>query len=158
MSNTTVSFSGHRPDKLGGYRPNPLQDKVRAALRDALVRFKPNHAICGMAIGVDQWAAEECIEMDIPFTAAIPFQGQERLWPASSRAYYHVLLKKATRVEIISSGAFSALKMQIRNAWMVDHSDLLIAVWDGSRGGTANCIKYAVEQERKIHLINPNKL
>ena len=27
--------------------------------------------------------------------------------------------------------------------WMVDHTDLLIAVWDGGPGGTANTIRYA---------------
>lgn len=24
-----VAFTGHRPGKLGGYNPNPLQDEIR---------------------------------------------------------------------------------------------------------------------------------
>ncbi|WP_188052008.1 hypothetical protein [Azospirillum sp. Sh1] len=33
--------------------------------------------------------------------------------------------------------------MNTRNEWMVDHSDRLLALWDGSQGGTANCVRYA---------------
>jgi hypothetical protein len=32
--------------------------------------------------------------------------------------------------------------MQIRNEWMVDHCTHVAALWDGSPGGTGNCIRY----------------
>ena len=38
---------------------------------------------------------------------------------------------------------------------MVDHSDCVIAVWDGSRGGTGNCVEYARKQEKHILYITP---
>lgn len=41
-------------------------------------------------------------------------------------------------------GKHSNIKMQLRNVYMVDRSELLIAVYNGSkRGGTFNCITYA---------------
>jgi uncharacterized phage-like protein YoqJ len=43
----------------------------------------------------------------------------------------------------VSPGGFTSYAMQIRNEWMVDHCDLLVALWDGSPGGTGNCIRYA---------------
>ena len=33
---------------------------------------------------------------------------------------------------------------------MVDHSDLVLAYWDGSSGGTKNCIKYAIDSGVKV--------
>jgi len=48
--------------------------------------------------------------------------------------------------------------MQKRNEWMVDHSDYVIAVWDGSKGGTGNCVKYAIKQEKEILQLNPKTL
>lgn len=34
--------------------------------------------------------------------------------------------------------------MQSRNEWMVNRSNIVIALWDGSeKGGTYNCLKYA---------------
>ena len=35
---------------------------------------------------------------------------------------------------------------QIRNIWMVDHSSLLIAAYDGEAGGTKNTIDYALRE------------
>ena len=46
--------------------------------------------------------------------------------------------------------------MNIRNEWMVDRCDTLIAVWDESpTGGTTNCVGYAKQQGKKIITIKP---
>lgn len=42
--------------------------------------------------------------------------------------------------------------MQIRNEWIVDRADRIIALWDGSFGGTHNCITYA--NKRKVPVDN----
>ena len=52
-------------------------------------------------------------------------------------------------------GGYAAWKMQKRNQFMVDHSNLLIAVWDGSSGGTSNCVAYAKKIGLQIVLFNP---
>ena len=41
---------------------------------------------------------------------------------------------------------------------MVDNADKVIAVWDGSKGGTYNCVKYAEKQNKEIIVINPNDI
>ncbi len=41
---------------------------------------------------------------------------------------------------------------------MVNNCDMLIAVWDGSDGGTANCVKYAQSKGVDIRIINPKEL
>jgi hypothetical protein len=41
---------------------------------------------------------------------------------------------------------------------MVDASSIVIAVWDGSTGGTANCIGYARRCNKHIIYINPKQL
>lgn len=142
---SVVAFTGHRPDKLGGFGPeNPIRDRVLAALLRELRVLQPGHAIAGMALGVDTWAAECCVHLGIPFTAAVPFAGQDRMWPPESRRAYAKLLRKAARVEIVSGPEVDInAAMQVRNEWMVDRCDHLLAVWDGSRGGTANTVKFA---------------
>lgn len=149
-----LAFTGHRPDKLGGYsEANPLRVKIGYEIMKHLYATKPTEAISGMALGVDQWAAISCIVLGIPFTAAIPFAGQELTWPPASRDQYDYLIKKAARVEIVSSGGYAASKMQRRNEWMVDRCDRLLAVYDGSAGGTANCIGYALAKKKLITYI-----
>lgn len=151
-----AAFTGHRPDKLGGYKlPNPTYVKVCQKIEAALVELKPEKCISGMALGIDQWAASICVKLGIPFIAAIPFLGQENVWPEESKRIYRILLKKAESQHVVSEGSYTAAKLQIRNEWMVDNCDKLIAVWDGTQGGTGNCYKYAESINRDIYRINP---
>lgn len=148
-----VAFTGHRPGRLFGF---DLHDPRRLAIKASLTKVlegleRPLSAISGMALGFDQDAADVCVEMAIPFIAAIPFLGQEKVWPLSSRKHYERLLSKASEVIVVSPGGYASFKMQKRNEWLVDHSELLIACWDGSDGGTGNCVKYAEKMGREIH-------
>lgn len=151
-----VSFTGHRPDKLGGYKlPNPTYIKVCRDIDWLLKELNPEKIITGMALGVDQWAANIAHKLGIPFVAAIPFEGQESAWPESSQKTYRLLRKLAAEEVIVSPGEYAASKMQVRNIWMVDNSDSLIAVWNGTKGGTGNCVEYAKSVDRKIYQIDP---
>ena len=152
-----IAGTGHRPNKLGGYEFSaPKRIWIRDRLRERLLVHKPDMVISGMALGFDQDLAYVAIEMAIPFVAAVPFVGQERVWPKESKDFYNQLLSKAASIAIVSPGEYSVDKMQVRNEWMVDHCSILIACWDGSAGGTGNCVKYAMEVGREIDRINPN--
>lgn len=151
-----VAFTGHRPDKLGGYRsPNPICDWVSWCIHEELDRLNPTKAISGMAQGVDQWAATICINRNLPFIAAIPFVGQESMWPEAAQKRWRFLLGKAYETVVVCKGGYSPAKMQKRNEWMVDHADVLIAVWDGTPGGTGNCVRYAEKKNKRIVRIKP---
>ena len=41
---------------------------------------------------------------------------------------------------------------QKRNIWMVDHSALVLAFFNGESGGTANTIRYA--EEHSVRVVN----
>lgn len=45
--------------------------------------------------------------------------------------------------------------MQNRNEHMVDNSEDCIAVWDGTSGGTGNCVKYAQRVGKNVIRIHP---
>lgn len=151
-----IAFTGHRPDKLGGYKlPNPTYRYVCQQLESKLKELKPEKVISGMALGVDQWAAYISHKLGIPFIAAVPFEGQEGAWPTQSQKTYQKLIKLASERVVVSPGGYSAHKMQIRNQWMVDRCDILLAVWDGSTGGTGNCVNYAKSQNKQIVVIDP---
>ena len=72
-----------------------------------------------------------------------------------SRAVYNSLIKKAVEVVVVSEGAYAGWKMQKRNMWMIDHSDIVIGVWNGSPGGTANALSYTQQQGKTIYRISP---
>ena len=151
-----IAFSGHRPQKLGGFSlPNDTYVRVCKRTHELLLELKPEKCISGMALGFDQWAAMVCIRLDIPWIAAIPHIGQESIWPEASQRAYHLLLQKASEVVIVSPGGYSAEKMMARNCWMVDHCDQVLACFDGSNGGTKRCVEYARSKDKVIHIIDP---
>ncbi len=152
-------MTGHRPPKIGGYDPsNPLRQAIIAELKWSLSRLKPTRVITGMALGVDQDMARLCVEHGIPFIAAIPCAGQEKTWPEHSKKEYQVLLGLAHRIVEISALEYHPSLMQRRNEWMVNNCNVLVAVWDGTPGGTANCYQYAMKAGREIHRIDPRDL
>lgn len=151
-----VGFSGHRPNKIGGFSiPNPTYNYICQQTEKLLLEIKPDKCISGMAIGYDQYAAIICIRLNIPVIAAIPFKGQESKWNQSQKNIYHKLLSKTSEKVIVSEGEFTIEKMQIRNQYIVDNCDILIACYDGSASGTRNCIQYAKIKNKKIIYINP---
>ncbi len=147
----TVCGTGHRPNKLGGYDNQVLIRLIDLATA-LLVEQHPDRVISGVALGWDTAIAIAAIRLNIPLTCAVPFRGQERMWTAQSRERYHKILSKADVVVYVSEGEYSARAMQVRNEWMVDNSDVVLALWDGTTGGTANCIAYA--QKKHALIIN----
>lgn len=144
-----IAGTGHRPDKLGGYTNEAFLKLVKIA-EDWIKENNPTKVISGMALGWDQALAQASCNCNVPFIAAIPFKGQESAWSEKSQKYFNKLLKKAESIVYTSDGGYAPYKMQVRNKWMVDNSDALLAMWDGTNGGTYNCVSYAQSKDKKI--------
>lgn len=151
-----IAFTGHRPNKLYGYDlGNEGNTNLKERIKAQLIELNPKGCISGMALGVDTLGAMACNELGIKWSAAIPFKGQECRWPMESQKHYYQLLDTAHSVHVISEGGYSANKMQIRNQWMVDNCNVLLAVWNGSNGGTGNCVAYANSIGKTTIKLNP---
>lgn len=59
------------------------------------------------------------------------------------------ILQGADYATTVSDHYFRAC-YQRRNEFMVDHSNLVIAVWNGEKSGTKNTIDYAIKYGVKI--------
>lgn len=150
----TASFTGHRPDKLGGYGEIATARLLRMASM-VVFAMRPARVISEMALGWDQAIARSAISMGVPVVAAVPFAGQESAWPAASQDAYVDILRKCSEVVTVCEGGYAPWKMQVRNQWMVEHGDHLIALWDGSPGGTANCVNYANSRSKDLTNVWP---
>lgn len=143
-----IAGTGHRPDKLGGYSDDTFIALIRLA-RGWLHEHRPTKVISSMALGWDQALAHAALEERIYLIAAIPFEGQERRWPTRSQDAYNQLLDQVDETHIVSEIP-GTIAMHQRNNWMVDRADQMLALWDGSWGGTFNCVQYAIKRQRPI--------
>lgn len=159
-----IMITGHRPSSLSndyGYDYHSGKWKYTIQIfKELLIRYKATEAITGMALGADTAFAIAVLELkksgyDLKLHCAIPCLNHSSKWPEKSRELYHSILRQADLVQVVSEESYQPRLMQIRNEYMVDHSDLLIAFWNGEKGGTKNCIDYAKKQFRPMIWIEP---
>lgn len=157
--NKTVCFTGHRLSGLGGFNnDDPFNIEVRRVLFetiDDLLDKGVTKFICGMANGVDTWAAKYIALKKqeghaIKLIAAVPFPGYEYKWPNVVKDKYYKLLDICDEVHYVNKGPYTVWKLQRRNEWMVDLADFVIAVWNGDPSGTANCVAYAKKHSKPV--------
>jgi len=159
--NRTCCFTGHRPDKLpwglndGDPRCAALKLSLERELA-GLYRRGWRHFISGMAMGCDLYFAEAVLALreargDVSLEAAVPCPTQADGWPPEQRARYRRLLD-ACDFETLVSNRYTPYCMQRRDRYMVDHASLLIAVFDGTPGGTRYTMEYAIS--RRIFVVD----
>ena len=112
------------------------------------------HFICGMALGCDMYCAEAVIELrksfdDITLEAAVPYDGQEAKWSEQNCRRYRSILMQCDTTTLIQD-TYTPGCMMRRNRYMVDNSNVLIACYNGSSGGTWNTVRYAMEKDIEI--------
>lgn len=108
-----------------------------------------------MAEGVDTWAAEKVLERkkknpNLHLICALPHPGFEKRRSMTEKMRFNRIIKKADLVKEINDHYFTGC-YQVRNEWMVDRSNLVIAVFNGQKSGTRNTIEYAKRRKIAIH-------
>lgn len=115
-----------------------------------------------LAIGADQLFASLLRKQGKPYTAIIPCEGYEETFQTQADLEtYRSLL----------SGSFSVVQLPFSHPseqafWeagknIVEASDYMIAIWNGlpprGLGGTADVVRYSLEQGKKVIHINPKQ-
>lgn len=88
----------------------------------------------------------------IHLICASPYEGFETRWSANWQKRYRKIMKKADYVKFVSPN-YSLSCFQIRNEYMVNHSNRVIAVYNGEAGGTRNTLNYAKKKVIEIIVI-----
>lgn len=169
-----ISITGHRPNGLPkeyGYNLNneawtKLKEYIEVTIEECYKYATPNEEltlVTGMALGVDTifWKVAAKLRKsnkNIKIEAAIPFIGQEKKWKEESQKQYKQMLSESDKVTTVSEGEFATYKLMSRNRYMVNKSDIVIAVICKKTGGTAQCIKYAKEHNKVVIEINPKNI
>lgn len=164
---TTCMFTGHRPQKLP-FKFNE-QDRRCIALKEYLaelivekVRSGITHFLSGMALGTDLYSAEIVLSFKNQFSgftldAVLPCSDQTSKWNEEQARRHHEILKKCDKVLLLQD-AYTSDCMQKRNRYMVDHSDCVIAVWNGTVSGTGQTVKYALSRKLPVTVLDPRSL
>ena len=159
----TVCFTGHRPESLPwGYNENDdrclaIKKELKALILNA-IDSGYTHFISGMAEGIDQIAAEIVLGLKYDFNnitleCAVPFTKQSSRWSYRSQEKYNDILSRADKISVLSPTFYKGC-LQVRNKYMIDRSSLLIAVFNGSAGGTKSTIELARKKNLDVWVVN----
>jgi uncharacterized phage-like protein YoqJ len=145
-----------------GTLDRPTADAIAHAMKRWAMEKGVTHFISGMALGVDQICAEVVLELkarhpEITLECAFPCETQAVRWSESQRERYYRIAEQCDK-ETMLQHHYDKDCMQKRNRYMVDSSDIIIAVWNGKPSGTGNTVRYAQEQEKTVIVIDPQTL
>lgn len=149
----SVCFTGHRPPRINEENTPFIRTRLTETIA-GLIDEGYDTFISGMALGVDMLAAEIVLEFrktnpSVRLECAVPCRGQSNRWKAAEKKRHADILAQADKVTYVSE-KFTPFCMQLRNAYMVDNSEVTVAVYDGGEGGTANTIAYARRRNKRI--------
>lgn len=168
-----VAISGYSGQRLRNtYRPESYQDFIRdlAAMLAGYYSIGYTEFITGGAQGMDQLAF---LAVDLMKSSGLtasnilymPFEGQGDRWSASGYFGKRMLCdirNRADKVRTICPGELTDRQkiaaLMRRNHAMVNDSDLVLALFRHDNincsGGTAECIRYAVSQNKPVIILN----
>lgn len=162
--NLTCCFTGHRPDKLpwGMNEQDPRCAALKGSLTreiEALYRRGFRHFIAGMALGCDFYFAEAVLALrerhpDLTLEGAVPCPTQPQRWPEDLRRRWRKILDQCD-LETVVQQNYDRWCMLRRDRYMVDRSAAVLAVFDGTPGGTQYTLNYAMDSKREILLLDP---
>ena len=180
-----IGFTGHRPDKLAGYDLSApgyreMQDDLEYYIRRNLEVYDQVVGHSGLALGGDTIWSKAILAMKdaypgrVLFHAEIPMMEQAEAWFKSTDIeFWHKQIHHADFKTIYGSleecNKISDKKrrdavrkkrasefMDLRNKGMLNHSDMLLALHNGSNGGTGNAVAYAKEIELDMYVVHPD--
>ena len=161
----SCAFTGHRPKSF----PWKHDESVDACLRlkEVLAREIENLIACGvtdfysgLAEGVDTWSAEIVLSLReknpaIKVHCVLPCRTQAAQWTLAAQERHQQIQERADTVICLYED-YRDNCMFDRNRYLVDHSSILLAVYNGGwRSGTGMTVRYAQKLGREIIRIDP---
>ena len=173
-----IGLTGHRPTKLGGYDLSQhgyqgLQNHLETIIEMNLQNYEVVVGHSGLALGADTIWSKAILAMRnkypgrVKFHAEIPMMSQASVWfkkadidfwqEQVATADFKTVYGDLSEFPEDQHKKLSSKFLDDRNRGMLDHSDELLAVWDGSKGGTGNAVAYAKKTNLKTIVIEPTR-
>ena len=160
----TCCFTGHRTDKLpwGEEETDPRCTELKQSITREITSLYQRgfrHFISGMAMGCDLYFAEAVLSLrraypGLSLEGAVPCPTQAGRWPTDQRRRWRDILDRCD-LETVVQQHYDRFCMHRRDRYMVDRSSVILAVFDGTTGGTLSTLNYAMDKKLEILLLDP---
>ena len=139
------ALSGHR-QLPPAFNENALYDKLEEFILRGCGKF-----YCGMAQGFDLTALKCLVDLKRKYRfeieACIPYPGHESRFPYAEKELFYELLEWCDQKTVLFPSYRNGCFL-VRNRYMVDNSDVLLAYCQKATGGTAYTVDYALKTRK----------
>lgn len=148
-----IGLTGHQEMPASAYA------YAERGLRRLLAEHPEPLGLCSLAAGADQLFARLVLEAGGALHAVIPSHGYERTFGSEELATYRALCSAAAETTVLDFGEPCELAYHTASRFIVEHCDLLAAVWDGEParglGGSGDVVRYARAVGRPVTVLWP---
>jgi hypothetical protein len=141
--------------------PEITTQLVGAALRDVLGDYPSGDlsGVCCMADGGDYLFADAILNRGGVLDIVVPCTGYREALPEGYWSDYDRMMAMARSATRLPYPASTPEAHMAASRYVVNNSDVLIAIWDGKParafGGTADVVAYAKEQGKPVVVVWP---
>lgn len=158
------AFTGSRPEKMPVLQKpesteyQELIGRIRNKIIELTERENVTTFLSGVAKGIDLIAAEIVLELAendkrLQLECIVPYRAQANGWSEEYKEQYRSVLDRSDMVTVLQE-KYSRGCLQKRNRYLVEKADLVLAVWNGTKGGTEYTIKYGRKLNKELIIIN----
>ena len=142
-NNMIITGIAHSPSRLREKKEIPSLELAFLAVR-ALQEYQATRLVTTLAPGWEQALAKAAIELEIPYTVAVPFPRPNFFWHPDSEKLYMELL----------AGADEARKVKdppVEINWRIAQANLILALWDYEfQGEVYTLVDQALRMGKKV--------
>jgi hypothetical protein len=151
---TRIGVTGHQEIPVDAV--DYVVDNVRALLDTCA---PPLCAVTALAAGADQLVAREVLRDGGSLHVVVPSAEYESTLSGDDLRVYEFLIAQAEEVTPLDFPEPSEQAYWAAGKTVVEHCDLLVAIWDGQParglGGTGDVVAYARQLGKDIHIVWP---
>ena len=144
---TACAVTGHR--KLpADFDKEQVSNVLEQLLQEGVITFYN-----GLAVGFDLLCAEILVKLKTKYPGmrligCVPFYGQEKTFPAEDKKRYVSILQQCDEVVVLSEHYYKACCL-VRDKYMTDRADVLVAYCVKKTGGAAYTVKQFLKRKDK---------
>lgn len=162
----TCCFIGHPPQELNFKFDEThwdcihLKELLVSQIYTLITSYQIQTFYSGMDLGCDQFAAEAVLSLkhefpQIRLECILPCETQHVKWNELQRDRFFYILEHCD-TESMLQYAYTPDCIEKRNVYMIDHSDIVLAVWNSQPGEISRAISYAYETGKFTIVVDPD--
>ena len=125
MDNNVITIVGPRLQDLAGFDNKDVNNAICQLIVKTLEKHPKSTLLTSANTGIEMWAAEAALQLNMPIELVIPCDNFQSKWPAAIRKIYDNIYQEASNRKVLSSEPWSGKLMFAKEKYMCEQANLI---------------------------------